>query len=277
MKNVLEYLEISADRYPDTTAVAYREESYSFRELRDVSRYIGASIRTHSVCNKPIGVIAGRNVQTIAMFMGALYSGNFYVPIDPDMPAEKKQSILDDAQFGLILGMEEDRKIVDSLRFDGVFLPMEQIGEGTCHIPDIEDNAPAYMVYTSGSTGKPKGVLKGHSAVISYAEAFVDTFGLDANEVIGNQTPFFFDASAKDIYLMLKLGCTLEILPSTLFMLPPELIDYLNEKKVTYASWVPTVLSLVAQHLEKSVLCWRSDAYEASDEVERRTSRNSVC
>jgi non-ribosomal peptide synthetase component F len=103
------------------------------------------------------------------------------------------------------------------------------------------------MVYTSGSTGKPKGVLKSHKAVITYIESFCRTFDFSPNEVIGNQTPFFFDASAKDIYLMLKLGCRMEILPPQLFSLPPELIDYLNDKKVTFASWVPTVISLVAQ------------------------------
>ena len=103
------------------------------------------------------------------------------------------------------------------------------------------------MIYTSGSTGKPKGVLKSHGAEIDYIETYRKTFSFTGEEVIGNQAPFFFDASAKDIYMMLCIGCTIEILPTSLFSFPPELIAYLNEKEVTFASWVPSVLSIVAQ------------------------------
>ncbi len=103
------------------------------------------------------------------------------------------------------------------------------------------------MIYTSGSTGIPKGVLKSHNAEISFINAYSKTFSFTGDEKIGNQTPFFFDASAKDIYMTLCLGCTLVIIPSEVFGLPTMLIEYLNEKKVTFASWVPTVLSIVAQ------------------------------
>ena len=103
------------------------------------------------------------------------------------------------------------------------------------------------MVYTSGSTGKPKGVLKSHGAVMSFIEAYTEAFDLTDSEIIGNQTPLFFDASAKDIYQMLFTGATLEIIPSEYFMLPTALIPLLNEKKVTYICWVPTALSMVVQ------------------------------
>lgn len=103
------------------------------------------------------------------------------------------------------------------------------------------------MVYTSGSTGKPKGVLKSHGAVVSYLEAFTAQYPFGPDEVMGNQTPFFFDASAKDFYLMMKTGATLEILPTEYFSFPVQLVRYLNEKRVTFISWVPTALCIVTQ------------------------------
>lgn len=247
MNNVLSYLEKSADLFPNKTAVAYRDSKYSFSELRKTACSIGAAIKHLGICNEPVGVIADRGIDTIAFFMGALYSGNFYVPIDPEMPAAKIQSIIDDAEFKTILGTKELKHIVEELCFDGTYITMDGLEAADCAIPNVGGEDPLYMVYTSGSTGTPKGVLKSHNAEISFIEAYCETFGFTGEEVIGNQTPFYFDASAKDIYMMLKLGCKIEILPTTLFTLPPELIDYLNEKKVTFASWVPTVLSLVAQ------------------------------
>ncbi len=248
-KNVLTYLETAVAHYPDKTSVSYRNDSYTYRDLLSISKKIGAHIRQTNLTGSPIAVFAHHSIETIACFMGVLYSGNYYVPIDPTMPIDKMKAIFDDAQFTIALGLNSDQPLSEALSFNGVFIspsspanPFENI-----EIPQIDEDTPIYMVYTSGSTGRPKGVLKSHKAVISYIEAYCSTFSFSNDEVIGNQTPFYFDASAKDIYLMLKLGCTMEILPSTLFSLPPELIDYLNLKKVTFASWVPTAISIVAQ------------------------------
>ena len=247
MKNVLEYLEASAGRFPDKYAVSYRDAHYSFFELRTLARRIGATLRGIGVRGRPVGVFAGRGIEAVAFFLGVLYGGGFYVPIDPELPEAKLRSIFDDAGFPAVLGLPDMAGAMKRLEYGGRFLTMEDIGDALCDLPDSDPDDPLYMVYTSGSTGKPKGVLKSHAAEISFIEAYCDTFGFGSEEIIGNQTPFFFDASAKDLYMMLKLGASIEILPSSLFSLPPELIDYLNEKNVTFASWVPTVLSLVAQ------------------------------
>ena len=247
MTNVLEYLEASAASFPEKCAVAYGDARYTFSELRDLARRIGATLRGIGVAGRPVGVFAERGIEAVAFFLGALYGGGYYVPIDPELPEKKLQAIFDDARFPAVLGMPSMAGTVANLNFDGRFLTMNEIGQDVCGIPETDPNDPLYMVYTSGSTGQPKGVLKSHAAEISFIEAYCATFGFGSDEIIGNQTPFFFDASAKDLYMMLKLGASIEILPSTLFTLPPELIDYLNAKRVTFASWVPTVLSLVAQ------------------------------
>lgn len=245
MQNVLLYLEKSANLTPDKVAVAYGEDQYTFSALRSLAKRIGTAIG--DMRRQPLGIIAARGVETIAFFMGALYSGNYYVPIDPDMPPEKKQAILDETGLQVILGTSEDRMLLSELHFDGRYISIENAGDAECVLPETGDEDPLYMVYTSGSTGKPKGILKSYGAVISYIEAYCDTFDFSADDVIGNQTPFFFDASAKDIYLMLKMGCRLEILPTKLFSFPTELMEYMNAKRVSFISWVPTAISIVAQ------------------------------
>ena len=247
MKSVLEYLHAAAAAYPNKTAVACREERYSFSELETAARRIGAAIGNQADGNRPVGVIAGRDIHTIAFFMGVLYSENYYVPVDPDMPAEKKQAIVDETGMSVILGTEESRPLLEPLRFQGKYVTLNDIGTEECGLPDAGGDDPLYMVYTSGSTGKPKGILKSHAAEISYIDAYCDTFDFSPEDVIGNQTPFFFDASGKDIYLMLKMGCTLEILPTKLFSFPTELMEYMNERRITFISWVPTAISIVAQ------------------------------
>ena len=250
ISNLIQYLVSNYQKFPNKIAISDRNNKYTYCELYHLSKQIAKTISDFNLHNKPIAVFGNSAISTIAFFFGVLYSGNYYVPIDPEMPKEKMQTVFFDAAFSVAFGNEDNKEAIDNINYGGKFCTIsdvQNISVADIDIAETTGNEPAYMVYTSGSTGVPKGVIKSHNAVFSFIEAFTSTFDFSENEVIGNQTPFFFDASAKDIYLMLKLGCTMEILPSTLFSLPPELIDYVNDRHVTYACWVPTVLSIVAQ------------------------------
>lgn len=247
MTNVLEYLDAAADTYPDKRAVACGDSVYTYAVLRKSAKNIGALLSKLGHKQQPVGVLAERSAETLILFFGVLYSGNFYVPLDPDMPTEKLKTILSDAGISVLLGTQETELRLAEAEYQGHYYTLQDAPEADCPLPDTDADEPLYMVYTSGSTGKPKGVLKSHRAEISYIEAYSRTFSFSSDEIIGNQTPFYFDASGKDIYLMLKLGCTMEILPTQLFSMPTQLIEYLNQKGVTFASWVPTAISIVAQ------------------------------
>ena len=204
----MKYFEQSCERFPHRIAVSDRHTALTFSELRKKAQAIAALLRTTQY-NQPVGVFANRTVQPIIRYLAVLYSGNFYVPLDPELPAEKLQSILQDTGFPYILGDASDADRLAEVAYSGVYIDTENASltaEEKTVLPTVGDDDPVYMVYTSGSTGKPKGVLKSHASVCSYIEAFCDTFSFDEEEVIGNQTPFFFDASAKDFFLMLKTG-----------------------------------------------------------------------
>ena len=246
MKNILEYLERNVELMPDKIALAINNESITFNELSIQSKKLAVTISKSSNDNG-VAVFVNRGINTVVLFMAAVYSGNFYIPIDPNMPVEKIQSIINDANSSVILGEDANEELVNALDFDGDFITLSDSSNEMCDFPEIDENSPLYMVYTSGSTGKPKGVLKTHKAVVSFIETYVNTFDFSSNDIIGNQTPLFFDASAKDIFLMLKTGATLEIIPTEKFSMPTTLIEYMNEKKISFISWVPTAFSIVAQ------------------------------
>lgn len=245
MNSVWQLVERAAARVPERIAAADREHSYTYAALLQAARRL-ASLLPYDA-RKPIGVFAGRDAETVVRFLAVICSGNFYVPLDPDMPAARLRAIVEDAAPPVLLGRPEDRCRLEELGYSGGFLTMDDAGDAVCTPCPCSGDDPLYMVYTSGSTGKPKGVLKSHGAMLSFLEAFSSRFPLDEGEVLGNQTPFFFDASAKDLYLSLWAGGTLEILPSELFSFPPMLIRYLNERRVTWICWVPSALCIVTQ------------------------------
>ena len=100
---------------------------------------------------------------------------------------------------------------------------MEEITGGDIReevLADIRNSAidtdPLYAIFTSGSTGVPKGVLVCHRSVIDLAEQFSRTFHFTEDTIIGNQAPFDFDVSTKDIYV-----CSMEKVFTAYSALPP--------------------------------------------------------
>ena len=84
-----------------------------------------------------------------------------------------------------------------------------------------------------------------HRSVIDFIDHFTATFHIDETDVIGNQAPFDFDVSVKDIYSCLKTGATLVIIPKSCFMFPNAVIDMLEENHVTVLIWAVSALVLL--------------------------------
>ena len=94
---ILAQIRENAARRPDRIAVALGDTKYSFRELLEESGRIAAAIDSRYV-RQPIVVLANREAETILMFIAVLISGNYYVPIDPEMPVGKMKRIMDEVE-----------------------------------------------------------------------------------------------------------------------------------------------------------------------------------
>lgn len=233
-------------KHPKKIAVADQNNKYTYEELFEKVKSINSLLVKYKTGN-PIVVFAGRDINTVAQILAVIGSGNYYIPLDSSLPKEKLEAILDDAKPVAILGKEEDTIVLENLSFKGDFYTSLNKSQKEAEFAALSGNKPLYMVYTSGSTGKPKGVLKSHSGMISFLEAFSTIFPFEEDTIIGNQTPLFFDASAKDLYLSIYNGATLEIIPSEKFVLPLVLVNYLNERKINWICWVPSALCLISQ------------------------------
>lgn len=246
MDSIWEIFLNTVAKYPKKIAVADQESKYTYEELFEKVKSITGLLVKYKTRN-PIVVFAGRDIDTVAQILAVIGSGNFYIPLDSSLPKEKLQTILDDAKPVAILGKTEDAIVVENLNFKGDFYTSLDKFEERVEFAALDGNEPLYMVYTSGSTGKPKGVLKSHCSMLSFVETFSSLFPFEDDTIIGNQTPLFFDASAKDLYLSIYNGATLEIIPSEKFVLPVVLVNYLNERKINWICWVPSALCLISQ------------------------------
>lgn len=252
--NLLEYLEASAAAVPDKPAFCDSARGFTFDELWQFARRCGTAIaRRVEAVNRPIAVLTGRTAVSVAAFQAALASGNYYAPIDEAMPMARMEAILDQLGPALVLYAGGQEELAARL---AKLYPVLNVDEGAGEDPDdallesrrarVLDVDPAYAIFTSGSTGAPKGIVCHHRGVIDLAQWLARAGRYTAEDVLGNQAPFYFDGSMKDVYMALKCGCTCHILPKKLFMFPKLLVEELNEKKITTLAWATSAVHLVA-------------------------------
>lgn len=252
-KSVIEYLEQTVSKYPTKIAVQDSEVQITFEQLWKYAQKVSMTIINSNIgINHPIGVYIAKGCKMIEAFAGINMSGNFYVPLDTKSPSTRIDSIISTLDSEVLI---TDRKNVETLKSfcNKQILVLEDILEeevDTAQALSILehqiDTDPIYAIFTSGSTGMPKGVVISHRGVIDYIDWAVSTFKFTSDAVIGNQAPFYFDNSTLDIYLMYSTGATLTIIPEKFFTFPAELIDYLNEHRISFVFWVPFALINVA-------------------------------
>ena len=252
--HVLKYLNEIVKKVPDKTAYSDGTVSLTFREVYAQSRSVGSFLYKKGIYKKPVVVFMQRAPREIAAFFGVIIGGDFYVPVDEEMPAGRIQLILDNVKSPLVICDEttaEKAKAFD-LKGGEIVLYDDMIGIG------IEDEAleriyrsavdtdPIYIVFTSGSTGVPKGVAACHRSVIDYIEQLSEVLAFDGNTVFGSQTPLYFDACLKELYPTLKFGATTYLIPRSCFSFPVALVEYLNRYQINTICWVVSALTMVS-------------------------------
>jgi len=253
--NVLEYLEKSASVVPDKPAFADDTKSIKYAQLQKQAKSIGFALtkQLKSTIRKPVVVFVDRNIESLVSFLGVAYSGNFYVPIDITMPKMRIELILQTLNPIATVVLQQDLEFSKSVAPNLTTLVFEEIIETPCDDVvlskirrQIIDKDPLYATFTSGSTGIPKGVITCHQSVIDMTDNLVNTFGFSSQSIFGNQNPFYFDASIKDIYSALSSGSTMYVLPKSYFMMMGELMDFINEKQINTIMWSAAAIALVA-------------------------------
>lgn len=249
-KNVLEYLENTVQKYPNKIAIIDEKSSINFEDLQAHAKSVALYLQTNNISrNLPIGVFLSKSIEAIKSFLGVLYNGDFYVPLDVKNPFSRIEAIVKNIDIKYIITDSKSAKLLSELDSSVQLILLDEI-DFTQNI-DLDyanyklsiDMDPAYLINTSGSTGTPKGVVISHKSIIDYIDWAIEAFKIDESLNIGNQAPFVFDNSVLDIYLMLSAGSTLVLIPESLFMFPVKLIDYLERQSINFIFWVPSIMA----------------------------------
>ena len=252
--NVFEWLIDTKKQYPDKAALIDSSETYTFEEYYEKSIGIARVIIDKGIgVKKPVVVYLEKSAKVLISFMGIAASGNFYSPIDIDMPASRVNKILETLSPCLVITTNELINEFRKYDYNGEYLifeemePLKEDEKVDKAISNIIDTDLLYVLFTSGSTGTPKGVCISHRGVIDYTDWVTKTFDVNSEDKFANQAPFYFDNSILDIYSTMKTGASLYIIPKKLFAQPVPLMEYLKENEINTIFWVPSALMVISK------------------------------
>lgn len=264
-----QYLEESALRWGDKTAVKYKNESMSYHQLDIFSNQIAHSLLSGGVRpGATVGLYLAKSMEVVAAIFGILKAGAVYVPIDPDSPPERTRYIISNCRIetmmvdelklqklgknwelfpekGLLLNLSRNHAAVPQLAPAWQVWSREDIEKQLVNAPGIEPRSEddlAYILYTSGSTGQPKGVMLTHRNGNVFVEWAANYLGLGADDVFSSHAPFHFDLSIFDLFVSLKLGGTLCLIPPGISYFPDAILRFIFENQLTVWYSVPSAL-----------------------------------
>ena len=252
MTNILEYLERSAQLYPEKPALVDERQSITFAQALEDSRRVGSSLALSLTKGQPVAVYMEKSVENLCAFWGIVYAGGFYVSFNTQLPTSRLQQMQSVLQAPFVITDEEHRAALEEVFPPHRILLYQDLVKSAVDralLAQIRqrhvDTAPLYANFTSGSTGVPKAVVVGHRSTLDFIDHFFPIFSITQKDVIANQAPFDFDVSVKDIYSALATGATLVLVPRPLFSQPQQLLDFLCEHRATTLIWAVSALCLI--------------------------------
>ncbi|MBC9710963.1 amino acid adenylation domain-containing protein [Streptomyces sp. TRM66268-LWL] len=256
-RTLVDAFEAQAARTPAAVAVTDGTEGLTYGELNARANRLARLLAEHGAGpERLVAVSLPPTAGLLVALLAVLKSGAAYLPVDPEYPQDRIDSLLDDAKPVLLLTTASGtaaRSGPVRVETDGEATLRQQAGHSPENLRPEElgralspDNA-AYVIYTSGSTGRPKGVVVPHRNVLALFSATRELFDFRADDVWTMAHSFAFDFSVWELWGPLLHGGRLVLVPPATRRAPDQLLRLLADEAVTVLNQTPSAFYQLLQ------------------------------
>ncbi|MEV7740076.1 amino acid adenylation domain-containing protein, partial [Streptomyces sp. NPDC088921] len=258
-RTLTEEFEAQAARTPDAVAAVGAGTELTYAELDTrANRLARLLVRRGIGPESVVAVLLERGVASVVALLAILKAGGAYLPVDPDYPADRVASVLEDAAPVVVLAdastaVAAARSAAQVLHLDAPATAEELDGVPPGPLGDDERTAPeaehaAYVIYTSGSTGRPKGVVIPHSGLYNlYAFHRAHVIARGGRRMrVALTASLSFDTSWEGLLWMVA-GHELHVVPDDVRRDATTLVEYVSTARVDVMDLTPTYAELLLE------------------------------
>jgi amino acid adenylation domain-containing protein len=228
---------------PAATALVWDGGALDYAGLDAWSNRLAGQLRQLGAARDTVVAIAiERSPAMIAALLAIGKAGAAFLPLDPDAPLARLESILADAAAIALLIQPASAGRYTSLPIRCFAVsPADDISGESGHLPLPAGDDLAYVLYTSGSTGRPKGVMVGHRALAARLAAIAALFEVQPTDRSGQATQLAFDPALIELLVPLTHGASVALAPPGR-LAPGALGPFALRHQVTMMALVPSTL-----------------------------------
>ncbi|HEX8864694.1 MAG TPA: amino acid adenylation domain-containing protein, partial [Lentzea sp.] len=243
--SIVDLFRTQAALRPDAVAINDGDRAFTYGEVlarsNQLARFlVERGLKTEQV----VGISLTRSAEMVISLLAVLQAGGAFVPVDPQWPASRRESVITDAQVVLLLGAGQENEP------EAVAVDLDDWGfsaySGEPADVTIRGAQLAYVMFTSGSTGRPKGAMIRHEAISERLLWQVDQilhFGHSDASLF--KAPLSFDISINEIFLPLVCGGRTVVVRSGGERDPHHLLQTIDRHRVTFVYLVSSMLDVL--------------------------------
>lgn len=169
-KTISQLFEAQVEKTPDSIAVVFENQKLTYKQLNEKANCLAHYIVGHGINKSSIvGIMLSRSLELVITILAANKLGSAYILIDPTLPNERIQYMLENSKASLLITNKKNNNI----HFANIMLIDELNIKPEKNLNIAQNNNEILcIIYTSGSTGMPKGVLLRKIGFVNLLYAF---------------------------------------------------------------------------------------------------------
>jgi acyl-CoA synthetase (AMP-forming)/AMP-acid ligase II len=251
MLTVPDLIAQSARRFPERSAIVVDERELTFAEVNQRANQLTGVIKDFGI--KPgerIAFLAMNDVEFFEIQIAAIRAGVSLIPLNFRLAAPELSYIVDSSTPKLLLTGKGFHDTGALLQCDHLLEVGSDYEEALASIDNppvpepIDASAICTVLFTSGTTGRPKGALISNQALWARIVSFLVEYEPSPNSIFLQGLPLFHIAATVS-FTYAYIGATNLVVRE---FDPTRVIELLEERKVTDALFVPTMMNFLVNH-----------------------------